>query len=177
MISKTLLTVSAIAACVSAGARTASQGRTPDPKWLAWNADTRTATFQLVAGAPAAKSPFNFNGYTDGELTLVVPEGSTVVMNFVNEDGVPHSAEIIDGAKPIPNMAGDPAIPRAYTRKASEGMAQGEKDVLRFTAAPAGSYKIFCGVPGHGLSGMYLGFTVDAKATEPAMQLTPKKGS
>ena len=69
-----------------------------------------------MAGIPGkAKSPFNFNGYTDGELTLTVPEGSTVVMNFVNEDGTPHSAQVIPDKCPIPNMALDqPAIPRAY---------------------------------------------------------------
>ena len=147
--------------------------RKPDPAWLTWNADTRTVTFQLIAGAPAAPSPFNFNGFTDGNLTLVVPAGATVVMPFVNEDGVPHSAEVISGTGPLPNMGGDTAIPRAYTINLLEGLAQGGKDVMRFTAAPAATYRIFCGVPGHGISGMFIDMRVDPAAKEPSMVVTP----
>ena len=147
-----------------------------DSTFLKWNPTTRAATFKLVAGIPGkAKSPFNFDGYTDGELTLTVPEGSTVVMNFVNEDGTPHSAQVIPDKLPIPNMALDqPAIPRAYSKAAGEGIAQFGTDVLRFKAAPAGSYLIFCGVPGHGLSGMWIRFKVNADATTPS--LTEKPG-
>jgi hypothetical protein len=148
-----------------------------DPTWLTWDAGTTTATFKLIAGLRGGKSPFNFNGYTDDELTLLVPENATVVMNFVNEDGVPHSAEVIDAAKPVPNMSGEPAIPRAYTRKALEGLNQGETDVLRFKAAPSGDYRIFCGVPGHGISGMYIGFSVKADVTAARLELTPRAES
>jgi sulfocyanin len=133
-------------------------------KWLTFDAATNTATFQLVAGAPGANSPFNFNGYTDGGATLVVPPKTKVVINFVNEDGTPHSAEIIAGAGPIPNMAGDPAIPAAYTRDVTQGLAQFGKDAMRFTAPDQGEYRIFCGVPGHGLSGMWIRFKVDPGA-------------
>jgi len=143
------------------------------PSWLSWDAGTSTATFKLIAGLRGGKSPFNFNGWTDGDLVLTVPENSTVVMNFVNEDGVPHSAEVIDANKPIPNMSGEPAIPRAYSRKALEGMNQGETDEIRFKATPVGEYRIFCGVPGHGLSGMFIGFSVKADAKEARLDTRP----
>ncbi|MDX2191779.1 MAG: sulfocyanin-like copper-binding protein [Gemmatimonadales bacterium] len=142
---------------------------------VGWDPATKTVKYQLIGGAPAAKSPFNFNGYTDGELTLTVPLGSTVVMTFINEDGVPHSAEVIADKDPMPNMAGNPALQRAYTIKAMEGMNQGEKDVMRFKADPVGTYRIFCGVPGHGLSGMWVRLAVSATATEPSVQTGGKK--
>ncbi|MFN8654336.1 MAG: sulfocyanin-like copper-binding protein [Gemmatimonadales bacterium] len=143
----------------------------PDTTWLKWNPTTRTATFKLIAGVPGrAKSPFNFNGYTDGELVLTVPENSTVVLNFVNDDGTPHSAEVIADTNPMPNMAPDnPAIPRAYTKAVSEGIAQFGTDVVRFKASPVGVYRIFCGVPGHGLSGMWIRLAVSAEATAPTV--------
>lgn len=149
-----------------AGAGAPAPGaQVPASEWLTWDAATNTATFKLVAGAPGAKSPFNFDGYTDGEATLVVPGGAHVVVNFVNEDGTPHSAEVIgDGKAPIPNMGGDPAIPAAYTRDVTQGLAQFGKDVMRFTAPDHGEYRIFCGVPGHGLSGMWIRFLVDPAA-------------
>jgi len=146
--------------------------KAPDPAWLKWNADTRTLTFQLIAGVPAAASPFNFNGFTDGKLTLVVPSGATVVMQFVNEDGVPHSAEVASGTGPLPNMGGEAAIPRAYTISLLEGLPQGGKDVMRFTAAPDATYRIICGVPGHAPAGMFIDMKVDPGAKEPAMVLT-----
>jgi sulfocyanin len=139
-------------------------------KYLKWDAATKTATFELIAGADGAKSPFNFNGYVDGEANLVVPAGSNVVMNFSQKDGTPHSAEIIADTNPMPNMAGNPAIPRAYTNKAVEGLPQEAKDVIRFTAPDKGSFRIFCGVPGHGLSGMWIRFTAEPGAKEPKFE-------
>jgi sulfocyanin len=131
--------------------------------------------FKLVAGLTGrgAKSPFNFNGYTDGEFTLIAPAGVNVVMSFVNEDGTPHSAVVIADTGPMPNMAEDAAIPRAYTTKAGEGLGYFATDVMRFKAAPTGAYRIFCGVPGHGLSGMWVRFKVDSTATEPGMLELP----
>jgi len=145
-------------------------GQAQGSEWLAWDAASRTVTFELIAGAAGAKSPFNFNGYIDGEANLIVPAGSNVVMNFVNKDGTPHSAEIIADRDPMPNMAGEVAIPRAYTNKAAEGLPQEATDVIRFTAPDSGSFRIFCAVPGHGLSGMWIRFTVDPAAKEPRFE-------
>lgn len=154
-----------------AGAQTAvAADSTPGSQWLKWNEATKTVTFELIAGLDGAKSPFNFNGYTDGEANLIVPPGSTVVMNFVQKDGTPHSAEMIADKDPMPSMAGEPAIPRAYTNKAAEGLPQEAKDVMRFTAPESGSFRIFCGVPGHGLSGMWIRFTVDPAAKTPRFE-------
>ncbi len=133
-------------------------------KWVSYDAGINTVTFQLEAGAPGGSGPFNFDGYTNGNATLVVPPNSIVIMNFVNNDGTPHSAEIIADKEPMPNMGGDPAIPGAYTSDLTQGMPQGGKDVMKFTAPESGSFRIFCGVPGHGLSGMWIRFRVDPAA-------------
>jgi uncharacterized cupredoxin-like copper-binding protein len=156
---------------ISAGAQAAVAGSSPGSQWLKWDAASRTVTFELIAGGEGAKSPFNFNGYTDGEANLIVPPGSAVVMNFVQLDGTPHSAEIIADKEPMPSMAGEPAIPRAYTNKAAEGLPQEAKDVIRFSAPGSGSFRIFCGVPGHGLSGMWIRFSVDPSGKEPRFEV------
>jgi hypothetical protein len=62
-----------------------------------------------------------------------------------------------------------PAIPRAYTKSVSEGIAQFGTDAMRFKATPAGSYLVFCGVPGHGLSGMWIRLKVSPDATTPSL--------
>src|SRR5882724_4728241 len=114
--------------------------QTAPSKWLSYDAATKTVTFALEAGAPGTAGPFNFNGYTNGAATLVVPASSTVVLNFVNMDGTPHSAEVIADKDPMPNMGGDPAIPAAYTTDVDQGLPQGGKDVIRFTAPASGSF-------------------------------------
>jgi hypothetical protein len=129
---------------------------------LKYDAGSNTVTFELMAG------PFNFNGYTSGGATLTLPSKANVVINFVNKDGTPHSAEVISGDGPIPNAATDPAIPRAFTNKVLEGLPQEGSDAMRFAVPESGTYRIFCGVPGHGLSGMWIWMKVDPAAKAPS---------
>ena len=131
-------------------------------QWLKYDAGSNTVTFELIAG------PFNFNGYTSGGATLTLPSKANVVINFVNKDGTPHSAEVISGDGPIPNAATDPAIPRAFTNKVLEGLPQEASDAMRFAVPESGTYRIFCGVPGHGLSGMWIWMKVDPTAKAPS---------
>jgi hypothetical protein len=131
-------------------------------QWLKYDAGSNTVTFELIAG------PFTLNGFSKGGGTLMLPAKANVVINFVNKDGTPHSAEVISGDGPIPNAATDPAIPRAFTNKVLEGLPQEASDVMRFTVAESATYRIFCGVPGHGLSGMWIWMKVDPTAKAPS---------
>jgi plastocyanin len=131
-------------------------------QWLKYDAGSNTVTFDLIAG------PFTFNGFSKGGGTLTLPAKAHVVINFVNKDGTPHSAEVISGDGPIPNAATDPAIPRAFTNKVLEGLPQEASDAMRFTVPETGTYRIFCGVPGHGLSGMWIWMKVDPAAKAPS---------
>jgi plastocyanin len=152
----------------SASTPAAATPHAASDKWLSYDPATNTVTFELIAG------PFTFNGYRNGEGTLAVPAKANMVINFVNKDGTPHSALVISGTGSIPNSATDPAIPRAYTNKALEGLPQEASDVMRFPMPDSGSYRIFCGVPGHGLSGMWIWLKVDPAAKAPTFG--PTKG-
>jgi sulfocyanin len=154
--------------CAQASDTGGTSKRSAGSQWLKYDAATKTVTFALVAGAPGGTGgPFNFNGYTSGSGALVVPPASKVVINFENQDGTPHSAVVIGGDGPLPNIAGDASIPAAYTRDVTQGLPQGGKDVMRFTAPASGSYRIICGVPGHALSGMSIWLKVDSTAKTP----------
>ncbi len=144
------------------------KAQTAPSKQLSYDAATKTVTFALEAGASGTSGLFNFNGFSKGGATLVVPPGSTVVLNFVNQDGTPHSAEVIPDKDPMPTQGGDPAIPGAHTKDVIQGLPQGGKDVIRFTAPPSGSFRISCGVPGHGMSGMWIRLKVDPAAKSPS---------
>jgi Sulfocyanin (SoxE) domain len=146
---------------VLTGSASAQAAREPG-EGLSYDASTNTVTFQLIAG------PFSFNGYRSGEGALLVPPKANIIMNFVNKDGTPHSAIVIAGEGPIPNSPTDPAIPRAYTAKVLEGLPQEATDVMRFPVPAMGTYRIVCGVPGHGLSGMWIWLKVDPAAKQPS---------
>jgi plastocyanin len=145
-----------------------------DPSWLSVDAMSRTATFDLIAGLTGANGALNFNGFKDGGLTLTVPVGWTVVMHFRNHDGMlPHSAEVIDDAHPLPLQPVTPAFPKAFTLRLAEGIPSEGRDDLRFIADKGGSYLIFCGVPGHGASGMRIRLVVAGSVRNPSLAATP----
>ena len=146
-----------------------------DSSWLSYDRAAKTVPFRLVAGLTGLNGALNFNGFDDGTLVLIVPVGSKVVMDFFNHDGMlPHSAEVIPAELPVPAAAVTPAIPRAYTDRLEEGLPPLAKDGMIFTATPAGDYFIFCGVPGHGRSGMYIRLKVSADVKVPILQQVPK---
>jgi sulfocyanin len=141
-----------------------------DPTWLKVDSAATSAEFSLIAGLGGTNGGMNFNGATNGALTLVVPVGWHVVLNFRNDDqNMPHSAVVIPAATPVPAAAGRPAFAGATTRQADQGLATGARQSVRFEADRAGSYMIFCAVPGHGMAGMWMKLEVSASATRPSL--------
>ena len=151
-----------------------AQEQRVDPAWLSFDPTAKTARFQLIAGLTGLNGALNFNGFRDGGLTLVMPVGWKAEITFKNHDGMlPHSAEVISPQAPLPGQTVSPAIPRAFTLSLATGLPPEGTDVMRFTAQPAGEYLIFCGVPGHGASGMWIRLRVSATAQTPTLLLTP----
>jgi len=146
-----------------------------EKSWLRYDAKAKTVHFKLIAGLTGLNGALNFNGFDDGTLKLVVPADSKVVIDFENHDGMlPHSAQVIAPKFPLPTAATTPAIDRASTDKVEEGLPPQAKGSMTFTAAPAGDYLIFCGVPGHGQSGMYIQLKVSKDAKAASLENAPK---
>jgi sulfocyanin len=152
-------------------AQTATAKPQIDCNWLTVDTTAKIATFELTSGLTQLNSGLNFNGFNDGKLTLTVPAGWTVLIRFTNKDAnLPHSAEVVDTTKPMPAGPVDPPVfAHAATAKLMTGHAGGESDSLRFVASKAGSYMIFCAVPGHGLAGMWIRFKVSATEKRPTL--------
>lgn len=154
-----------------------AQHQKVDSQWLTVDTATNTVRFQLIAGLTGLNGALNFNGFRDGELTLVVPVGWKTEIAFRNHDGMlPHSAEVIAPQEPLPTQPVSPAISRAFTLNLEKGLPPEGTDEMRFTATPAGEYLIFCGVPGHGAAGMWIRLQVSATARTPALLQTPASG-
>ena len=139
---------------------------------MSYDASAKTVSLEIIAAYNSQRGGFNFNGGSDGAHVITVPQGWTVRMHVKNVDAIPHSAIIILDQKPLPNAPETPAISRAYTSHVSDGLpAQTGQDDVEFRASKAGNYLIFCGVPGHGPSGMYIRFVVSADAAAPSYSM------
>lgn len=151
-----------------AAAQIAPQSRL-EPGWLTFDTTAKTVTFELVAGMTTANGSLNFNGTKGGALTLVVPRGWRVTLNFVNRDkNLPHSAQVITAQGAMPMGPGTTAFPGAASADPGTGVpATAAMEPVRFVATTAGEYRIFCAVPGHGMAGMWMKLTVDATARTP----------
>jgi hypothetical protein len=168
--SRWLTTAMIVLAIGSVAVPANAQQQRVDPTWLSFDAAAKTVRFQLIAGLTGLNGALNFNGFRDGNLTLVVPVGWDTQIEFRNHDGMlPHSAEVIAPQTPLPAQPVSPAIPRAFTLRLATGLPPEGTDVMRFAAKPAGEYLIFCGVPGHGASGMWIRLRVSPTAQAPAM--------
>ena len=171
---KVVFVAGLLALATRAVAQDGTASPTVDPRWLAADTASKTAMFQLIAGLTGANGALNFNGFRDGELTLTVPLGWTVVMQFRNHDGMlPHSAEVIEDTHPLPTQPVTPAFPRAVTVRLAEGLPSEGRDDLRFIADRGGSYLIFSGVPGHGAAGMWIRLEVSGSVRQPSLAATP----
>lgn len=142
---------------------------------LRFDSATNTVTYPIVAGLTSNNSAWNFNGYADGEMTIVVPLNAKVVMPFSNLDGnVPHSFGVIAGTGSTADLAAapdrQPALPGAITRRYVTGLGSRDRDIVRFTANQAGEFLLVCGVPGHAPGGMWIRFVVSADAQRPEIQ-------
>ena len=173
--SERALSIGIVAVAVAVAPPVAAQSASVlDPSWLQVDTTTKTVTFQLVAGLTGLNGALNFNGFRDGGLTLTVPLGWNVVMHFRNHDGMlPHSAEVIDTVHPLPLQPVSPAFPKAFTVRLAEGIPSEGRDDLLFIADKGGSYLIFCGVPGHGASGMWIRLMVSNSVSQPSLAATP----
>ena len=164
-----LKTLAAALALIATSAAAAEQ---LVPSWMAVDAGAQKVTMDVVAGFNPNNSSWNLNGEYEGGMTVVVPQGWRVEITFTNQDGdVPHSIVVMadPGADNLPLQAGreQAAFPRAYSKSPEQGTSAGDHDTVSFKADQTGDFLWFCGVPGHGQSGMWIRFSVSADAEAP----------
>jgi sulfocyanin len=166
----------ASAAAPTATAASAAGGRpTVDAKNVAasiqYDSAAKTAKIPVISGLTSNGGGWNFNGYAQGQMTIVVPVGTKVVMPYYNDDIVPHSMVAVAGsASRIPSAPGDPVFRGATTRSPDNGLMTGQHDDVTFTAETPGRFLLVCGVPGHAQSGMWVYLEVSRTAKRPTVR-------
>ena len=135
--------------------------------WISVDDAARTVTVTLVAGETDANNRWNFNGYANGETTVVVPVGYTVTVNFENRDPVHHhSVGVLARAASYPPVF-DEAVPvfdgaiTANATSMTEATAPGGgTGSITFVASELGEYALVCLLPANAVTGMWIGFEV-----------------
>ena len=164
--------IACIAVCTGLTLVGAGRGQSAmAPSWMHVDAPHKSVLFLVTAADTGANGTLNFNRYANGQMTVTVPAGWRVHIDFVNSGAgaLPHSLEVIREVTPLPPQGIAPAIPNATTRELIPGIPPMQKDSFDFTAGPAGRYLWFCGVPAHGIQGMWDRFVVSATARAPSV--------
>lgn len=153
------------AASDAQAAAPAASGEMTMPSWYTQNGNA--VTLDIVAGQTSKGNYWNYNGAQFGEMTITVPVGSEVTINFSNEDpNMAHSVGISAGFDTAPAMVDPtPVFAGAISSNPTsmtEGTLPGESETITFTASEAGEYTMVCYIPGHAVSGMWIRFVVSA---------------
>jgi sulfocyanin len=165
------------AAAATAPASTASPAVGPQQSLMTQNRAQKQVTFKVVTAMNADNHGWNYDGYANGAMTMVVPQGWQVTINFQQEDPLtPHSAGIVE-ASPAKLPASGADVRLAFSSAATPQYAQGvglgphRTDSFSFTADRAGQFLLMCGVPGHAVNGMWDHFDVVSGADSAAIHL------
>ena len=154
------------AAPAAEAAEAAPAGQRTMPSW--YQMDGNQVTLDVVAGSTNKGNYWNFNGAQFGEMTITVPVGSEVTINFSNQDpNMAHSIGISAGFDTAPAMVdATPVFAGAISSNPTsmtEATLPGQAETITFTASEAGNYSMVCYIPGHAVSGMWIHFNVSAE--------------
>jgi sulfocyanin len=144
---------------------TSQEAQMTMPDWL--RVDGSNVELDIVAGQTSKGNYWNFNGAQYGEITITVPVGAQVTINFQNDDpNMAHSIGISPAFDTAPAMVdATPVFEGAISAdptSMTESTLPGESEVVTFTASEAGEYTMVCYIPGHAVSGMWVRFRVSA---------------
>jgi sulfocyanin len=143
-------------------------------KWITYNAQTKTANLTLISSY--MKDTFNFNGATNGKMTVKVPTGSTVVVTYSNMSTMmPHGAEVVSwtGSLPTSFPPPAPAFQGAFSPNYLHGTPAGVTQNFTFKAIKPGTYLLICAVRNHVKFGHWAWFIVSNTATKATVTIKP----
>lgn len=147
------------------------------PDWFTMDEAAKTVTLDIAAGSSDANNYWNFNGYHGGNATIVVPEGYTVTINFTNSDPLTtHSIGVDAMTSGFPTVfdAPSPVFDGAISpnpTSMTDATASGQSATLTFVANAQGDYSIVCYIPGHAVTGMWIGFKVSGDGSAGVMAM------
>lgn len=123
-------------------------------QYLTVNSSSKSVTLTLDM------TGFNFDGFSNGKMTVNVPEGWSVTVQCNNKSTIPHSCAIVQSTSST-----SPAFSGASTSDPTTGLQPNTSGSFTFTASSTGQFKIGCLVPGHMSAGMWDNFNVTSSGS------------
>lgn len=167
-------------AAAQSGAPAPAHADTLAPDWLGFDAEAKKIDLKITAALTPLNGGWNFNGYVKGDLKITVPLGWRVSTTFVSRDGnVPHSVGVIEAdpsALPPSGEQAKVALRGAYSYPFTQGSSAYKEQTFDFTASKAGTFILYCGVPGHAASGMWNYFAVEEGIDRPVATARKQAG-
>jgi sulfocyanin len=135
------------------------------PAWF--HANGNEISMDVTAAGTAGQ--WTFNGARNGAMTISVPTGAHVTINFQNQDQtMVHSLGVATFmATWPPQLPAEPVFAGAITpnaTSATDATKAGQTATVSFTADKPGEYALVCYVPGHATAGMWVRFNVGGAA-------------
>ena len=155
------------AAAAAAPEAAASAGEMSMRDWFHVDEANQSVHMTITAGATDTKNYWNYNGGTNGDMTITVPVGFTVMIDFRNNDpNMAHSLGISAttsgfGAMLEPDVVFEGALTSNPTSMV-EATMPGLEESIMFVASAPGDYAMVCYIPGHAATGMWIYFNVSA---------------
>ena len=108
-----------------------------------------TVEFTLIAGKTTNNSSFfNFNGFSNGKMTLTVPTGWTVVVHYQNFSPLRHSFDVIPYTGKQPDAPPPPPVFKgATTKDPVSGIGLGKEEPSRLWPTKLASTNTSAGWP------------------------------
>lgn len=148
------------------------------PSWIKNDPAAKTISMEIVADWNQIEryrkdnirhDIIDFNGYWGGNLTIVVPTGWSVKIDFINgSSNLRHSlmvTRVFAQAEMPVKLKPEDAIWGAYTDP-PEGIRPTEKRQMSFVAQDAGSYFLACARQTHLMAGHWVSFEVRNDASQ-----------
>jgi PQQ-dependent dehydrogenase (methanol/ethanol family) len=151
-------------------AQISTKGMTRINPWMYDEPKTQTVTIIVTAAATSNNSGFNFDSYSKGKATFIVPAGWKVNWIFSNKGALPHSAALTANLQAPPALAPMGGAP-VETPNAMQGISAGKTQDVSFSAVDPGNDYLACLVPGHIQAGMWDHFTVSTTAKAPSLRI------
>lgn len=127
-------------------------------RWFTTNASQKTAYVKLEANYNGTDDGMNFDGYSNGNMTITVSQGWKVIVTFSNDSSMMVHSAMIVSYKDRTNAIFSPtslAFKGASTPDPDLGTQNGQTQTFTFTANKSGKYAIVCAIPGHAARGMW----------------------
>jgi len=115
----------------------------------------KSVTLNIIGAQRGSSNSFNFNGYSNGNMVIKIPEGWKVTVHYTVQGSLAHSAIIVPWSQRQASSF-TKAFPGSAIPDYQSGITSGDPPAtFSFTASSAGRYAIVCAVPGHDDLGMW----------------------